>query len=1207
MMKNKKLFIATYTLYVVVAIFALRKFTIAGNITSIHSWVGDPELFLRLYGQPYSWNYHLTRSENVIQFLSRLFYMPFAIISKHLNISMFRVLPWIYVLLFSIAGFSMFYAVYSIIERDYRNSITTYISSVLAGLYYMSYPFFAIGELTEIFVMFGFSLFPLVVIYFIKGLEERSSKYIILSVILGTYSGFFDIRYLFASFIVYITYTIYHLITCRIKKCCLLETLKIWIMLITVFILFGGLNLFIFASSQSEYANIPLNKEAYLITWKEGDPIKLLNGFSWFLLPEQMDWGSLPISRSIQMALALVIPILSILALILTHNKKRIVIPRRIYYFAILLSLTVALFSSKEFVNWLVTESPENFFIGRMFRTPRIPAQLISISVGILFGVSVREILERIKHIKRSNALLSITIIILTSIIIIGSFPFFMYGTINKWFVPFTIPQGYIEVNDFLRSTAEDRAIWFPLSSPRWYMPKSGGTYFYIYNSEVPTIWPSFNRWVYFMDFTLSSKHSLLNKGNTDLLADILGNIGIKYLIISNDTTRLINRKIIGYLNKSEDFMLIFNNSHYYVYKVLDNTSKISTKSIIVIGGGLKTLEDLWPLKFSNGCVVLLDDNINKNVIRYSDTLVLPFYSHYLDIMVHFINRNDIYPLTRYNKEGARYPTDPHHGMWTPYVSNLPHRWEYPYKMDYGFFTFDKVKEVKIPINIPTTSSYITFARVFKNNEGGKLKFRIDNFSSTIINTRVIDDARFVWVKVGEVNLNRGLHTLNIESINGKNAINIIAIIPKEEYLKTKKYIERLFSNKSIIYELKLINSSLTREQKTAISIMKNGTYRFALKGSGVVRVSLGNYSYVAILNNSRLWYSPLFYLTIGTYNLTIEALSSNILQNPSFENGTSGWSIGNTKFNVSLDNTTSIDGIYSLKVKTNITKPLSWSWIESVAMNVTPGREYIIVTHMKTYNVNGSNIPIEGYFENFGKWQQLRQCPTGRTGTGTFNWTEYRCIVKIPENVTKIRIILNAGWVLDPRKGPAITWFDGIGVYPVDKLPVLDVVWLYSVNTPKETLEDLFIVNGIPATVKNYTRINPTLWRVKVYATKPFFLTFAEAYDPLWEARVYKDGKLVEKVKPVPVYGVINGFWINQTGNLTIILRYIPQDWFERGLVISATTFIFSILYIFYDWRRERGDRWAKKVEKITQKSKQKLVSIISSMFRKLTGRFKR
>ena len=88
--------------------------------------------------------------------------------------------------------------------------------------------------------------------------------------------------------------------------------------------------------------------------------------------------------------------------------------------------------------------------------------------------------------------------------------------------------------------------------------------------------------------------------------------------------------------------------------------------------------------------------------------------------------------------------------------------------------------------------------------------------------------------------------------------------------------------------------------------------------------------------------------------------------------------------------------------------------------------------------------------------------------------------------------------------------------------------------------------------------------------------LVFAEAYDPLWEARVYKNGELVEKVRSIPVYGVVNGFWINETGNLTVVIRYVPQDWFELGLKISATTFALCVFYLVWDWRRGRGDRWA-------------------------------
>jgi len=83
--------------------------------------------------------------------------------------------------------------------------------------------------------------------------------------------------------------------------------------------------------------------------------------------------------------------------------------------------------------------------------------------------------------------------------------------------------------------------------------------------------------------------------------------------------------------------------------------------------------------------------------------------------------------------------------------------------------------------------------------------------------------------------------------------------------------------------------------------------------------------------------------------------------------------------------------------------------------------------------------------------------------------------------------------------------------------------------------------------------------------------LSFAESYDPLWEARVYKNGERVEVVKPVPLYGVINGFWIDKTGDLEIEIRYKPQDWFQIGLGISGATLFSCLGYLGYDWRKRR------------------------------------
>jgi len=161
------------------------------------------------------------------------------------------------------------------------------------------------------------------------------------------------------------------------------------------------------------------------------------------------------------------------------------------------------------------------------------------------------------------------------------------------------------------------------------------------------------------------------------------------------------------------------------------------------------------------------------------------------------------------------------------------------------------------------------------------------------------------------------------------------------------------------------------------------------------------------------------------------------------------------------------------------------------------------------------------------------------------------------------------------------------IRVEALQKPVYLDVVWIYSVKSfnSRTAINELFKVGTVPARVVSYERINPTLWKVRVNAKRPFMLVFAESYDPLWEARVYKGGKLIERVRSIPIYGTINGFWINATGNLTIIIRYLPQDWFELGAKISIATFALCIFYLVWDWRRSRGDRWAISLENSIRK----------------------
>jgi len=112
------------------------------------------------------------------------------------------------------------------------------------------------------------------------------------------------------------------------------------------------------------------------------------------------------------------------------------------------------------------------------------------------------------------------------------------------------------------------------------------------------------------------------------------------------------------------------------------------------------------------------------------------------------------------------------------------------------------------------------------------------------------------------------------------------------------------------------------------------------------------------------------------------------------------------------------------------------------------------------------------------------------------------------------------------------------------------------------ETIEDLFNTNDVPplAQVSEYKKVNPTKHLIKISnATKPYLLSFAESYDPLWIAHIENNNS---KVTNVPLYSMINGFYINKTGDYNLTIEYHPQKWFIEGVIVSIASLIIIIGY---------------------------------------------
>ena len=130
--------------------------------------------------------------------------------------------------------------------------------------------------------------------------------------------------------------------------------------------------------------------------------------------------------------------------------------------------------------------------------------------------------------------------------------------------------------------------------------------------------------------------------------------------------------------------------------------------------------------------------------------------------------------------------------------------------------------------------------------------------------------------------------------------------------------------------------------------------------------------------------------------------------------NYTSGWK----------DNT-------SLQISTTNNSEHNWSYIVGKPIDVNPDEQYVFTTHMKLNKyAGGTHILMEGYNQTWGQWYQLGQCPGGINGP--LNWSAFSCGLTIPEKITKIRPVMNAGWS-SQRDQEAVSMFDAFSLERVD------------------------------------------------------------------------------------------------------------------------------------------------------------------------------
>lgn len=290
----------------------------------------------------------------------------------------------------------------------------------------------------------------------------------------------------------------------------------------------------------------------------------------------------------------------------------------------------------------------------------------------------------------------------------------------------------------------------------------------------------------------------------------------------------------------------------------------------------------------------------------------------------------------------------------------------------------------------------------------------------------------------------------------------------------------------------------------------------------------------------------------INFSSLSEDLLTDNLIYNSSLEEYLDYWSRTKRGTNFSMQVINESPNNKVLMLTTDSDSKNRLGWVIGNEIKIRSNESYLIKDRMKWKNTIWSHVVIEGFNKDSKKWQQLIHCPEIQSGSS--DWKDYSCMIYINTSIEKIRPALAGGWVQNKSIGNASTFFEDIKILKV--------------NDSKIKLN--IFSKSPPGLLFNSTKISPTHYTVNINASEPFMLSFAESYDPLWVAKTKINGTTYE-FEPVPLYSVINGFWINQTGNLDITIEYKPQKWFYIGSAISGATLLGCIGYLVYDWWKRR------------------------------------
>jgi hypothetical protein len=661
----------------------------------------------------------------------------------------------------------------------------------------------------------------------------------------------------------------------------------------------------------------------------------------------------------------------------------------------------------------------------------------------------------------------------------------------------------------------------------------------------------------------------------TDDFLKILGPFNYKYVVLPKylaNETRIFFLSQNGYTIFCNGSALILQNNYY--------TPRFFTPSnIAYVIGGLETFDSLCKLvNFNLNQTALLFHYNTKNLPSFTTTentdLLILVNSDLMDMVLTPSLRNAIFiEAATYGMESLNH---------TKYWCRSPF-WRHIGCLVFGGDTLTTCgkNSISIPFKIKSSQFYEVWIRIGFADYRGKLSVKIDGRDVGEIKPFSAFWSGLKWVKIATLSLGAGEHTITLTNDGkGYNDIDSIAIVePQILQSKIAEVLDALKRfNGRIIYDLEAEEAfAYNLPNNWLITIKPYEGYVLSIKSYYTNVSPIGK----ASASSSGTWGD----ITLWSYLANDGNPATRWASKP--HEPMPQWLM------IEWDAPQKINGIRILFERAYAVdyRVQTWNGTEWIDQVVVEGNDLLERIHMFDETVETTKLRI--YITRVTELYDLVSVWEIEAFTTPILPSTKLFILKDGYYKFALRLIREEEWaapfvVVDDQTiilqqsnfTESIVWYEGEPIYlkkgeheiRIGSLSLpgkmsLDQIIIYSLRNENEeiSVNSLFKPSASLAPHVGYEKISPCEYKVHIEnSTGPFILAFSESYHPLW--RAYIDG---EEIEPIPLYSIVNGFYINKTGDFNIKIYFKGQDYAENGLKISSATLILAVLMLVTPWSK--------------------------------------